>query len=226
MRLVEKAFKELFPGKDFFYTDVLAYSGHCRGFNANVKLNRCTNTLIFSLSKNWRGVDESIKIGLLQSLMLKLFKKKGRTMNMDFYNNFIRNVHIAVPKNKCHPLLEESFNRVNRLYFAGMVDKPNLVLGKGNTRILGNYDYGADAIMVSSLLLNHVDLLDYVMYHEVLHKKNKFKSKNGRTFHHTRKFRNQEQAYPNARALEEKLSRFIGKKKFLTSFHQKLFKYL
>lgn len=215
MRLVEKAFKDLFPDKEFKYTDVLKYSGRFKGFNANAKLNRFTKTITFNLSKKWRGVDESIKLGLIQGLILRLLKKKGKTINMDLYTNFIKNVHIAVPKTKSHPLLEESFNRVNKLYFAGMIDKPNLTLGKG-TRTLGNYDYGADAIAISEILLKHIDLLDYVMYHEILHKKNKFKSKNGRSFHHTKKFKKEEKSYPNSKELEEKLGRILRKrKKFL-----------
>jgi hypothetical protein len=133
---------------------------------------------------------------------------------MDLYENFIKNVHIAVPKTKSHPSLEESFNRVNKLFFAGMIDKPNLVLGKG-TRTLGNYDYGADTIAISEHLLKHIDLLDYVMYHEILHKKHKFKSKNTRSFHHTRKFKKEEKSYPNAKELEEKLGRISIRKKKL-----------
>lgn len=220
MKLVEKAFKELFPGKDFTYTGIIKYSGHFKGFNANAKLNRFTKTLTFNLSKKWKGVDESIRIGLFQGLILRLLKKKARTMNMDLYDNFIKNIHIAVPKTKSHPILEQSFNRVNKLYFAGMIDKPNLTIGKG-TRTLGHYDFGADAITISEILLPHIDLLDYVMYHEILHKKNKFQSKNGKSFHHTRKFKKQEKAYPNAKELEEKLSRIAREKKF--SLFQRLF---
>ncbi|MBN1644852.1 hypothetical protein JW851_02325 [Candidatus Woesearchaeota archaeon] len=213
MRLVEKAFKGLFSDMDFIYTDVVKYSGRFKGFNANVKLNRFTKTITFCLSRNWQGVDESIRIGLLQGLMLRLFKKKGRTTNMDLYENFIKNIHIAVPKNKSNPVLEQSFNRINKLYFAGMVDKPNLRLGKNSIRTLGNYDYGTDTITISSVLLNHIDLLDYVMYHEILHKKHKFKFKNGRSFHHTKTFKKNEKTYPNSKELEDKLSRILRKKK-------------
>ncbi|MBW2968962.1 hypothetical protein KY304_00140 [Candidatus Woesearchaeota archaeon] len=214
MRLVEKSFQDLFPDKKFQYTGVVNYSGRFKGFNANAKLNRSTKTFTFNLSKKWRGVDESIKIGLIQGLILRLLRKKGRTISMDLYENFIKNVHIAVPKTKSHPILEESFNRINKLYFAGMIEKPNLILGKGS-RTLGNYDYGADTISISRILLPYIDLLDYVMYHEVLHKKNKFKSKNGRSFHHTSRFRKQEKAYPNAKELELKLGRISSKKKKL-----------
>jgi len=214
--LVERAFLELFPEKNLEYTCVVSYSGRFSGYNANVRLNRFTKTLTFNLSKSWRGVDESIKLGLLQDMMLRLFKKKGKTVNMDLYHNFIRSVHVAIPKTKSHPLLEESFNRVNALFFSGFVEKPNLILGKDNIRTMGHYNYGTDTITISSILMNHVDLLDYVMYHEVLHKKNKFSSKNGRNLHHSSKFRSQERDYPNAKELEGKLSRLVRKKRILT----------
>jgi hypothetical protein len=218
MKLVEKAFKGLFPDKGLYYTGVIIYSGHFKGYNANVRLNRFTKTMTFNLSKKWRGVNEDIKIGILQEMLLRLFKKKGRTNNIDLYHNFIKNVHIAVPKTRSHPLLAQSFNRVNRLFFAGMIDVPNLVLGRDSTRTLGHYDYGTDTITISSVLVDQIDLLDYVMYHEILHKKNKFKSKNGRTFHHTRQFREQERSYPNADELEGKLQRIVRKKKSLFKY--------
>ncbi|MBD3361164.1 hypothetical protein GF358_00020 [Candidatus Woesearchaeota archaeon] len=217
MRLVEKAFRQLFPDKEFSYTDVLEYSGRFKGFNANARLNNLTKTITFSLSKNWKGVDEQIKIGLVQSLLLRLFKKKARTVNMDLYDNFIKNLHIAIPKTKSNPVLEESFNRINKLYFAGMIDRPNLRIGKPSARTLGNYDYGTDTITISSLLVPHLDLLDYVMYHEILHKKTKFNSKNGRSFHHTRQFKQLEKAYPNSKELEQKLGRISSKRKILFS---------
>lgn len=214
MMLAERAFGELFPGKNLEYTCVVSYSGHFSGYNANVRLNRFTKTITFNLSKQWRGVDEAIKLGLLQDMLLRILKKKGNTVSMDLYHNFIRSVHVAIPKTKSDPLLEESFNRVNALFFSGFVEKPNLVVGKDNIRTMGHYNYGTDTITISSVLLNHVDLLDYVMYHEVLHKKDKFSSKNGRNLHHSHNFRMKEQSYPNSKELEEKLSRIVRKTRF------------
>lgn len=217
MMLAERAFAGLFPGKNLEYTCIISYSGRFRGYNANVRLNRFTKTITFNLSRQWRGVDEDIKLGLLQDMILRIFKKKGKTVNMDLYHNFIKCVHSAIPKTKSDPLLEESFNRINALFFSGFVEKPNLVVGKDNIRTMGHYNYGTDTITISSVLLNHIDLLDYVMYHEVLHKRNKFSSKNGRNLHHSHNFRVQEHSYPNSNELEEKLSRIVGKTRFRKS---------
>jgi len=215
MGLVESAFEGLFPGKGFSYTGVVCYSGRFKGFNANVRLNRFTKTITFSLSKNWRGVDSEIQIGLLQSLMLRLFKKKRNTVNIGLYHNFLKNAHLAVPKAKLDPVLRDCFNRVNRLFFAGMIDMPNLVVGRRSVRTLGQYDYGSDTITISRVLLDYPDLLDYVMYHEMLHKKHKFSCKNGRTLYHSSIFRKQEKQYPNAKELEEKLARVLKSKNCL-----------
>jgi len=212
MDIVQEAFSALYPEKEFTYVARIKYSGKFRGFNANVRFSRHTNTMVFSLSKQWKNVSEEIKIGLLQSLMIKLFKTKKNSENMDMYNSFLRHVHIAIPKTKTHPILDESFERVNLKYFDGLVEKPNLRFGKESATQLGSYEYGTDTITISSMLqATEPEILDYVMYHELLHKKLKFYDKNGKSFHHTSEFRRQEKVFENSAIIEQKLKR-IGRK--------------
>lgn len=215
--MIEEAFMELFPEKEFSYSGKIKYSGRFKGFNANIKLNRFTKNIVFNLSKNWRSIDRNIKMGLLQELMCRMFKKRAKTTNMDLYNIFIKQAHLAVPKTKSHPILEDSFNRVNDNFFAGMIDLPNLAVSEG-LRTLGHYDYGTDTVSVTKHILDHQDCLDYVMYHELLHKKHKFKTKNGRHFHHTSEFRKKEKEFPNAEKIENKLSRLLNKRKLKSWF--------
>ena len=211
--MIEEAFDGVCPDKEFIYDAKIKYSGRFKGYNANVRLNRFTKELVFNLSRQWRGVDKNIKIGLIQELMCRMFKKKAKTTNMDLYNIFIKQAHLAVPKTKTHPILEASFDRINEKFFAGMMDLPNLKISEG-LRTLGHYDYGTDTVSITKHVLAHQDCLDYVMYHELLHKKHKFKtSKNGRHYHHTSEFRKKEQEFPNATAIEEKLSRILTKRK-------------
>ncbi len=217
--MIKEAFVELFPEKEFSYSAKIKYSGRFKGYNANIKLNRFTKNIIFNLSKNWRSIDRTIKIGLLQELMCRMFKKRAKTTNMDLYNIFIKQAHLAVPKTKSHPILEDSFNRVNENFFAGMMDLPNLVISEG-LRTLGHYDYGTDTVSITKHVLDHQDCLDYVMYHELLHKKHKFKTKNGRHFHHTSEFRKKEKEFPNAEKIENKLSRLLNKRKLRSWFFE------
>ena len=58
---------------------------------------------------------------------------------------------------------------------------------------------------------NRDELIDYVMYHEVLHKKLKFERKVAglRTRHHTREFKLLEKRFQNAEELERRLSSLV-----------------
>ncbi|MBD3304258.1 hypothetical protein GF343_03865 [Candidatus Woesearchaeota archaeon] len=210
--MIEEAFQGIFHEKEFNYSAKIKYSGRFKGYNANIRLNRFTKYIVFSLSRNWRSVDRNIKIGLLQELMCRMFKKTVKTTNIDLYHIFLKQAHLAVPKTKTHPVLEESFNRVNGRFFAGMMDLPNLVVSEG-LRALGHYDYGTDTVSITKHVLGHQDCLDYVMYHELLHKKHKFRTKNGRSYHHTSEFRKKEKEFPGADEIEKKLSRILSKRK-------------
>lgn len=210
MNLVERAFAGILPGRKLDYACTLKYSGHLKGYNANIRLNKLSKTIEVKLGKNWRFVDDEIKIGLLQELLLRLFRHKARTLNTDLYNNFMRSLPSFAPKTESHPVLEQSFSRVNEKYFLGILDRPNLKIGAG-TRTLGCYDFSTDTITISSVLLPRPDLLDYVMYHELLHKKQKFHSRNGRHFYHSKAFRQCEKAFENSEEIEKELNALCRK---------------
>ena len=128
---------------------------------------------------------------------------------------FLKNVRIAVPKTKTDDILEASFNRNNDNFFNGMLDIPNLQWGSSSTSKLGSYEYGSDAITIS-MIFRHADpmLLDYVMYHEMLHKKFKFESKNGRTLHHSPEFKRMEAKFPNRDLMEKEISKLARRHRF------------
>jgi predicted metal-dependent hydrolase len=108
--------------------------------------------------------------------------------------------------------LEESFNKVNEKYFFGLIEKTNLTW-HNSIRRLGSYEYGTDTVSISKVLETDMELLDYVMYHEILHKKHKFYSKNGRTHHHTREFRESERKFENSEEMEEKIKGLVKYKR-------------
>ena len=214
MKLIEEAFTELFPEKEFSYNSRIRYSRAFKGYNANVKFYRSKNELIFSLSKNWNTVSRDIKRGLLQELMLKIFKSQGsrkkRTLSMDLYQIYLKNTHIVAEKNNINPKLQESFLRVNEKYFNSMIDQVNLVWGVFSLRTLGKYDYGTDTITISRIFENAPErFVDRVMHHEMLHKKHKYNSKNGRCHHHTREFRDDEKLFENFEVVEEEINHYI-----------------
>jgi len=208
MDLTEAALIALYPQKSSQYSGRISYSGHFKGYNAAVRLNKTTNEISFRLSKQWRNVSNEIKVGMLQDLLVRLFKEKRHTLNMDLYANFIKALHKTIPKTKTHPLIEQSFHRVNDSYFYGMIERPNLIVGK-SVNTLGHYEYATDTVMIAEFLLPHPHLVDFVVYHELLHKKHQFTLKAGKSRHHTHAFRKEEKAFKNANILEAEISQLI-----------------
>lgn len=208
--LIKEAFQQLYPEKEMKYSVSLKYSKKFKPYNANVKLYG--NNLLFHFSKDWKKISKEIQIGLVQELMVKILKGKKKTMNMELYNLFMKNVHLAVPKTKTDEILEASFDRINEAYFNGMLDKLNLQWGNSSTSKLGSYEYGSDTITISAIFKNERrEFLDYVMHHEMLHKKFKFQSKNGRNLHHSNEFKRMEARFENRDLIEKEISRLARK---------------
>jgi len=209
MDLAEEAFRRLYPDRPYLYISSVRYSRRLKDYNSNIRFSG--NHLAFHLNKKWRKVDREIRLGLIQSLLSQLFKTGRRTIEMEYYISFIKHLHLAVPKTKVDERLAEMFNRLNESYFNGMLEMPNLAMGNSTTSRLGSYEYARDLITLSSILANHPQLLEYVLFHEMLHKKYKFSSKGERTIHHPPEFLEEEKQFPNAQQLEQELGRVARK---------------
>ncbi len=105
----------------------------------------------------------------------------------------------ALPaKGRAHDL-DESFERVNKKYFDSRLSKPNIVWNRTLTmRKFGHYQPARDTLMLSiSLDDSRVPsfVIDFVMYHELLHKKHGASSVNGRRQAHSPTFRAEERLF-------------------------------
>jgi len=215
MNIVQEAFYGLYPNRQFNYNVDLKYSARFADYNANVRLAGFYN-LSLGLSKKWKGVDREIQIGLMQDLLYKVFggKKVEPTVNMKLYNSFIKNLHLGISKDKVDDTLKRSFDRINERFFGSQVDLCNLVWGTHSKRKLGSYNYHTDTISMSKIFQeSDVELLDYVMYHEMLHKFMKFTVGRGRHTYHTSDFRKAEKLYPNNEELERRIRYMPTRKK-------------
>jgi len=210
MNILEQAYRELYPDNLNLRQMFLKYSGRFKGYNANIRMN--SGSITVNLGKNWRGVSPDIQKGLLQELLVRLFKTKKQTISMELYHNFIKSLSNVAPKTHSHPVLEQSFRRVNNAFFNGMMEQPNLKIGNGVNR-LGTYEYATDTVTISRILLENASLMDYVMYHELLHKKHQYSAKRGRQLHHSTRFKRDEEKFPDSRNLEVELNRLVRKNK-------------
>ena len=116
-----------------------------------------------------------------------------------------------------HHNLAESFERVNRSYFNGSMNRPRLAWSQTFTfRKFGHYDRTHDAVLVS-MSLDRKDVpeyvTDFIVYHELLHKKLGSRWSNGRNFSHTSDFFREEKQfrqYHESKAILNKLANLSG----------------
>jgi len=201
--IAEQAYKDLFPESEGYDFSV-EYTGRLKSYGGNVSFR--TGHMHFKLSRKWYGVSPEIQMGLIQELMLRLLKKKKQTMYIDLYNNFVRSLHISIPKDKTHPILEASFNRINERYFLGLVERPNLRWGQESVRTFGTYDFKTDTITISKIFQdNEEKYLDYIMFHETLHKQRKFFKSGTKTYYHDARFKRLEAVFENGEEIEKEL---------------------
>ncbi|MBU0627927.1 MAG: hypothetical protein KKC75_01950 [Nanoarchaeota archaeon] len=213
--MLKKAIDELYS--EFPYSYSLNYSGKFKPYRGNIRLRG--DRIELNLSRKWKIVSEDIQIGLVQELLLKILKKRlkpirTKTSSMELYDIFMKKIYIAAPKTENDAVLEESFDRVNEKYFYGLLDKTNFVWGNSSFSKLGSYEYGTDTIEISRALENvDVNLLDYVMYHEMLHKKHKFVRRGSRSYHHTNEFKREEKEFEGSSRIERELRKLLIKKR-------------
>ena len=92
--LALRAWQELYPGKRPRKTLMMRYSGRFKDYNATVTDRPGTlarpGTITFSLSREFEGVSEEIKLGVMQHLLNRLKGTKVDTVEIQLYNRFIK----------------------------------------------------------------------------------------------------------------------------------------
>jgi len=173
---------------------IVKYSGRFREYGANITSS--PYEIRFGLSKEFLETSDEIRIGVMQYLLCKLYKSKRRTMEMDLYDSFLKNIGEWTHKGEIEDEeLRVSFEKVNKKYFDDYMTTPKICWGRESKTRLGYYSYSTDSITLSTILKGAGDLLDYVMYHELLHKKHKFSMKGNRAHSHTPAFKRDEKKF-------------------------------
>lgn len=117
------------------------------------------------------------------------------------------------PQGKCYNL-DRLFQNVNREYFGGNMVKPRLSWNRSfTTRKFGHYERGRDRVVLSiSLDSDRVPqyVVEFVLYHELLHKQHEGKWVNGRLNVHTPEFRQDEQKFQKYQEADQWLTRLAS----------------
>ncbi|HEY3344247.1 MAG TPA: SprT-like domain-containing protein [Anaerolineaceae bacterium] len=111
------------------------------------------------------------------------------------------------PAGGSHHSLDAAFARVNRDYFGGSLARPTLTWSRRATyREFGHYQPSTDTVSISRSLdaLSVPEyVLDFVVYHELLHKHLGIKTAGGRQYAHTPEFHQAERCYPHCQEAKD-----------------------
>ncbi|HVM92930.1 MAG TPA: SprT-like domain-containing protein [Terriglobales bacterium] len=107
--------------------------------------------------------------------------------------------HIHTPRGH-HYHLEEIFDDLNRRFFHGLMGRPQLTWSREHARNrLGHYDPAHNAIVISRVFDSQRVpryVLEYIVYHEMLHLKHPVKLHGSRRCVHSREFMEEEKLFP------------------------------
>jgi predicted metal-dependent hydrolase len=97
--------------------------------------------------------------------------------------------------------LDEIFEELNTKFFYGLLARPNMTWSQNSARnLLGHYDPAHNAIVVSRVF-DHVRVpryvVEYILYHEMLHLKHPVKLKGSRRCIHSKQFQEEEKLFPH-----------------------------
>jgi len=152
--------------------------------------------------------------GLAYILVGKLLRKRQPTGAREVYSAYVKSDYIrekaqASKRSRGRKVvtttkgavydLDEIFASLNEDYFRGKIPKPSLTWSAKKTyRILGHHDATHDHITISTSL-DSTDVpryvVEYVVFHEMLHIAHPTKHINGRRYNHTAAFKRDERKF-------------------------------
>jgi len=202
------------------------------GINHTIRLR---NGIIYvRLAEICRAAPLETQRALAFILVAKLRRKKVPALATNIYQTFVRSREmqsaasenrrvngrkiITSPRGEVYDL-EEIFTGINERYFRNSIEKPTLSWSARKTyRILGHHDSTHQTIIISKTL-DDVKVprfvVEYVVFHEMLHIYHPTTHRDGRRYNHTPQFRRDERKFEyfkqaeiwieqNARSLKRK----------------------
>ncbi|MBZ5554312.1 MAG: hypothetical protein LAO21_16460 [Acidobacteriia bacterium] len=172
------------------------------------------NVIKVRINHLFKNAPTAVLEAVAHILFSKLYQHRTPAEALDLYHRFVEgNQHrfrallqarsgkipALTPAKGHHFNLQHIFDRVNRRYFRSQLIMPGLGWSRraGHTK-LGEFQSLRQAIVINRRL-DSADtpsyVLEYLMFHEMLHMKHGAEIRNGRRFVHTKKFRIEEKKY-------------------------------
>ena len=178
------------------------------------------------INEGFINAPEKIKEAILKAALQRRTAARLRTIKAFTTTPEYAQIHASLQNNAganklagngCVYNLVDIFARINRQYFESQLEQPRLVWSARksippvrNIPARCRYHHYQQTAWIGRDIPEY--LVEYVMYHEMLHKKIGLKEVNGRRYAHTKAFRDAEKQfnqYKEAEAFIKKLNQFI-----------------
>jgi len=191
---------------------------HLIGSNALWRKREYRNAVLVKVNEGFLNADQPVWRAMMQNALAQRTPANEHLIRefaaSDDFSEVLFEIEsfaaTTTPSTRGHAHdLDESFARVNAAYFSCQMPKPKLVWNRTLTaRKFGHYQPSRDTLMVSVSLDDArvpAFVVDFVMYHELLHKKHGVMTVNGRRLAHSPGFRADEQKFAEYHEAERRL---------------------
>jgi len=171
--------------------------------------------LYIRLSDLLEGAPEPVLHAIAHILVAKLYRKPVDRAQSARYRRYVAGHDLAAKAHLVrqirgrkhirsarghHYHLEEIFEELNRRFFHGLMGRPQLTWSRNHARNhLGHYDPAHNAIVISRVF-DHPRVpryvVEYIVFHEMLHLKHPVKLRGSRRCVHSREFLEEEKLFP------------------------------
>lgn len=212
LELFQDTYSELRPGTPVpeMKLDFFAFA------NVNNTIRLRNGRLLVRLSDLLEGAPEGILRAIAHILLAKMYRKPidralaARYRRYVGSHDIVRKAHLVrqirgrkllrSPRGHFYDL-DATFEALNMRFFHGLMARPRMSWSQTKTRrILGHYDPAHNAIIISRLF-DHpgvpLYVLEYIVYHEMLHLKHPVKLRGSRRCVHSAEFQAEEKLFPH-----------------------------
>ncbi|MGA2099837.1 MAG: M48 family peptidase [Candidatus Sulfotelmatobacter sp.] len=183
--------------------------------NINNTIRLRNGKLLVRLSDLLEGAPESVLRAIAHILLAKMYRQpinRGESARYRKYvasHEIVRKAHLVRQmrgRKRLRPArghfydLDTVFEDLNARFFHGLMARPRMSWSQSKTRrILGHYDPAHNAIIISRVF-DHFAVpryvLEYIVYHEMLHLKHPVKLRGSRRCVHSTEFQAEERLFP------------------------------
>ena len=183
--------------------------------DSRIRLESGHRKIVVKVSDQLENAPPDVQESLAHVLLSKLYRKTIDRTHQQRYKEFVNRSDVRrraleirrqrgrkrlTPPTGGSYDLESMFDAINLQYFDGRLEKPRLGWSvRRSRRLLGHYDHAHHAIVISRLLDSPAVprfVVEYVLYHEMLHLKHPVEYRAGRRCVHSPEFKRDERRFP------------------------------